>query len=337
MRRLFRIWKKRPARILIKLTLLLIATYLLSEHLPWQARHYVNNTLLTVDTSAVNTMLIIPPGGGPEEISFNREGGHWLVTQGFSTNRALDGPIREILQLFSHLESDHLLALKPTEWPGYGIDDARSSRVRLYHGQQILADLLIGNERTDVNGQRETYIRFPGKRAVFLVPVACHAVIDRPFNDFRDRLIYQFDYQNIKSIQLEYPCDSIRYWERRDTAWYEADGKESIQLPEYPDRLFASNFEDGFIEPVTETEFYYRLVFRPSDETDSLEIMAWKLERNHNPYVIRCNQRPDAYFCGDSIFVNRLFIFANLQPPDHDQQRNRKSLQRAGQSHGAPR
>ncbi len=106
-----------------------------------------------------------------------------------------------------------LVSANKNRWANFDLSPERQIRVKLYSGDKLLADILVGKISSDFN---RTYIALPGSEKVYALKARLRSAFDQ--DEWRDRTIFSADKDKITKIRFQYPNREFTI-EKKDGQW----------------------------------------------------------------------------------------------------------------------
>lgn len=259
--------------------------------------------LLDFEEDALTAIMVLAPGA--EELSFHREDGSWMATDGHTGCIVPIDSLQAIIAGLAALDTRDIRMGTEGEFIRLGLGEGEALRVRLYGPRGLQDDILIG--KTDSTRQQAP-LRFAGQEEVFSIPAP-----------LVERLRRSVDYYcNGRLLDLPVPeeVDSMHYHLPRDSVpgkiyttaqgWRFGEGRlsaeDSIQWRQYLDALshirpaeLAREFDELQADRWTNRKlvFYFHA-------GDSAVVECFYLPGRRYPFVLRSSQRPYHFFKSDS-------------------------------------
>ncbi len=197
--------KKKNIRLLISLFAISALCLLFAFFRNAGTRADVDKNLFRVeDQTQVNKIVLSTPGKN-QEVEIRFDGTRWMVNNSFEADNQL------ITVFFATL-----LQAEP-KWPvAETLQDSiadrmekQGIRVKLFEGEQTVKDFWVSG-----NDQRtETYFQLDGDKTSYLVTIPGYRVFvaslfELSAAEWRDKRIFNFNWQNFKSLKTRFPQQS---------------------------------------------------------------------------------------------------------------------------------
>lgn len=302
-------------------TILIIAVILLA--LFFGARYYFSlrqspdfsAPLIQIDTAAVTTLFIAPPGE-ETEIALRREDGNWIASNGQIHLKTSQDIITAILGAIANVRTTLIVTQKPGEWADYDVLESTGTRVRVYEGQKLLEDFIVGKTQTTPEGLTFTHLRLTDEDEVYAINGSLKNIFKLNFNDFRSKQILNIISEvNIGEFEWQSP-DTLLQFQRTDTGWRQGEMiLDSLKVEKYLRSLrniSGNYFADDFDE-VQDADLLFEVLTIPNNQTDEpFVISCYRDTTRQMPFIIHSSQNRDAYFSSDSTDIYQR-IFKNLR------------------------
>lgn len=259
--------------------------------------------LLKIDPGKITAFSVY--AGGEERIfSLDEQG--WMVSDGQRAGihvppSEISGMLRQLGSLYADGAEDGGAAIHAR----CGLQAGQGMQVRIWYGQQLVEDFLLGLEDTS---QQIVYFRFAGQEEVFRVPSGFAAPFRRPYAYYRDmRFAAPPMLERLDSITYAIPADSLS-WRllpaggRWGLVLKDTLGLDSLAFSSWwmqLGRLASVDFADDFDELLEGAQEARRLEFWIRDRP-VLRLFCYERSGHPVPFVLNSSQRPDDFFASDS-------------------------------------
>jgi hypothetical protein len=291
---------------------------------------YTDNTLVVnlvdIDTSKVTKLLLYPASEGKNEIKFFKDGKDWKVSKGKITADPEANAVQSLLAMLVETKTQRLASRDKSKWGEYLLTDQTASRVKVFEGNKVSLDMLIG--KFDVQKSDDpyskmygggstgtTYVRLTGENEVYAIDGFMSFSLNRPFNTFRNQILARFDKTSVNKISFRYPGDSSFMLMLVAKQWMIGSQKaDSAKVAEYLNSLTyknASSFDDNYMPSLNPQ---YQVTIEGKD-IKTVTIDAYI--RGNNDLILNSNQNPKSWFFSPykglflEIFKNKSVFFVN--------------------------
>lgn len=218
--------------------------------------------LVQLDTAAI-TQLRVRPASGGEEISLQREGVNWKVTQGSKSAFADRSAVNAALSSLSALKPLRMVSRKKDKWNDFQVGDG-GTQVAVYEADRQESNLHIGKTNFVQNqqggfGGAYTYVRAGDEDEVYAIDGFLESSFNRTYSDWRNKNFLRVSRDAVSKITFTYPADSSFVLEKKDSVWV-VNGQPAAIAPvdTYLGHLafknlnnFADDFQPTGAAPVT--------------------------------------------------------------------------------------
>jgi hypothetical protein len=218
--------------------------------------------LVQLDTAAI-TQLRVRPASGGEEISLQREGVNWKVTQGSKSAFADRSAVNAALSSLSALKPLRMVSRKKDKWNDFQVGDG-GTQVAVDEADRQESNLHIGKTNFVQNqqggfGGAYTYVRVGDEDEVYAIDGFLESSFNRTYSDWRNKNFLRVSRDAVSKITFTYPADSSFVLEKKDSVWV-VNGQPAAIAPvdTYLGHLafknlnnFADDFQPTGAAPVT--------------------------------------------------------------------------------------
>lgn len=178
--------------------------------------------LVQLDTAAI-TQLRVRPASGGEEISLQREGVNWKVTQGSKSAFADRSAVNAALSSLSALKPLRMVSRKKDKWNDFQVGDG-GTQVAVYEADRQESNLHIGKTNFVQNqqggfGGAYTYVRVGDEDEVYAIDGFLESSFNRTYSDWRNKNFLRVSRDAVSKITFTYPADSSFVLEKKDSVW----------------------------------------------------------------------------------------------------------------------
>lgn len=259
--------------------------------------------LLDFEEEDLAAIMVLSPGG--EELSFHREDGSWMATDGHTGCVVPMDSLQAILAGLAALDTRDIRVCTEEELLQLGLGQGKALRVRLYSPNSLQDDILIG--KTD-SLRQQAPLRFWGQMEVFTIPTPLVEQLKRGVSHYCNGPFLDLPApEELDSVHYRLFPDSIQEkiyatpggW-RRDNGLLSPE--DSLRWQHYLAAL--ARIQPG--EPAKDFDelqagrwarrslvFYFHT-------GDSAALECFYLPGRQHPFVLRSSQRPYHFFQSDS-------------------------------------
>jgi hypothetical protein len=136
----------KNSNLLLLLTLLLLGgfvyyTFFLNE----EKKSNFKTDIIAIDTAQVDRIVLLPKALAGASLIFNKKAEGWEMAQEDGTNTSIEKEqIDRMLGTLLTTKPRRLATKNESKWASYEVDDAQSSKVKVYEGSKEVLDLHVG-------------------------------------------------------------------------------------------------------------------------------------------------------------------------------------------------
>jgi len=259
--------------------------------------------LLDFEEEALAAMMVLSPGG--EELSFHREAGKWMVTDGRTGCIVPIDSLQAIVNQLAALDTRGIRIGTEGELLLLGLGEGEALRVRLYGPNRLQDDILIG--RIDSVRQRAP-LRFWGQGEVFTLPASLVGRLQRGVGHYCNGPLLELPApEEVDSVHYRLLPDSVEAKIRATAGGWSWDDaplspEDSLRWRRYLAALGGIRPDEpakDFDELQADRWAKRSLVFY-FHAGDSAVLECFYRPGRRHPFVLRSSQRPYHFFQSDS-------------------------------------
>lgn len=213
----------------------------------------LRSELVSIDTAKVSKVEIASTEG---EVTLTETDDGWKVAlEDGSQKLAKQNSVTSLLTSLNTIKPGRLVAKTEDKWKDYAVDSA-GTRVKVYEGEKVSTDLVIG--RFGMEGQQSfyTFVRLYADQEVYVAPDFMGMSIGKKASAYRENTLLRLKKDSLNSISFNYPDSSFTL--ARGEKWYLADQEaDSASVAKFLSGL-------GF---VSSREFYDDAITKPPMHT----------------------------------------------------------------------
>jgi hypothetical protein len=269
--------------------------------------------LVDIDTSKVTEILIYPKSQNHKEVKLYKEKDEWRVTlPSGGSAKVLNDRISNLFAQLIAIKPKRLAARDESKWQELQVDST-GSRVKVFEGEKLSLDLVIGRFSFQQPRTMNTFVRLINDKDVYEVDGFLDMMFNQGANIYRDGTVIKSDHKNWQQIQFGYPADSSFQLVNTGSGWsingIATDSAKTINYLSRLANLSNSNFVDDVKIDASSTP-----TFSLNITTKDLQFIEVKGFKDSASFVIHSSQNPEAWFDGSSIsatiFTGRSSFFA---------------------------
>jgi hypothetical protein len=308
-------------KTLIILLVILLGIYLIARFTEREDRTF-KSELVAVDTSKVTKIVISPKlSGDGEELVFTKTGTDWRFESGGKLYRPDKSAVKNIFTELTKMQSERVAATDPSRWAEFEVTDSTGTRIRLFDGKDVMADLYVGkfnyiqNQQQQQNpyqqqnrGTMTTYVRPAEDKEVYVVEGFLKMSIQANVDTYRDKNLFTTEKENITKVTFNYPENNF-VLNKANNQWLlnglPVDSTKTARYIQKLSRITSSNFIED-VEPQTGTPSHLLII--EGNNFNPTEIKAYPAD-SLNKYVITSSALPDSKFSGEKAgLFKRIFV-----------------------------
>lgn len=165
-----------------------------------------DETVLDVDTSAITDLLIESELGA---VHLQRTDNGWEITEPIQFPAGI-GYVRQALARIANMDEESVVTNNPERHSEFGVDSTAILLTVIADGDT--SSLLVGSSAT---GRAANYVRLPGEDPVLLVKGNVRSTLQRPVDNWRDRVIVHPTMRDL----MRYTTSKIELYKPGDADW----------------------------------------------------------------------------------------------------------------------
>lgn len=195
--------------ILLIVFVVLLAIFLGKKFLGSDGDRNFRDVLVSVDTASVTKIVLVSRANDHESVELLKTGLEWAVTNGSINDEADQNTVRGMLASLVKMPPKRLVAKSEDKWAQYEVNDSLGTQVKVYAGDELLADVMIGKfSFQQTNRSMSTFVRLSEDEEVYSVDGFLSSTFNQQFNSLRDKTFLKTEKNNLTSLRFNYPGDS---------------------------------------------------------------------------------------------------------------------------------
>ncbi len=187
----------------------LLAIFLGKKFLGSDGNRNFRDVLVSVDTASVTKIVLVSRANDHESVELSKTGLEWAVTDGNINDDADQNTVRGMLASLVKMPPKRLVAKSEDKWAQYEVNDSLGTQVKVYAGDELLADVMIGKfSFQQTNRSMSTFVRLSEDEEVYSVDGFLSSTFNQQFNSLRDKTFLKTEKSNLTSLRFNYPGDS---------------------------------------------------------------------------------------------------------------------------------
>ena len=278
--------------------------------------------LTDFDSANVNRIDIFPKNN-PEPVNLEKSENNWLVKIGNEAYNADPATVKGMLGTLFDLRATRIAANNKSMWGKFEVTDSAASRVQLFAGKKMVAEVYIGkfsyqqpknpNPYMQQQGKMTTYVRMGGDKNVYAVEGFLSMSFNRQPNDFRNRNLIKSSNNQWTRLNFAGPAESYNLT-KVGTRWLidglETDSATTVKYLNSLARLYSSDFTESSL--VKSDVPVYTLTIEGENMASPIKVYAFDAD-TANLYAVSSSLNKGSYFSGKkSGLFEKIFL-----PKDH--------------------
>lgn len=298
------------------LAVILLLTYFLKVP---REKATLKGTLIELDTTAVNKIILTPKSGAGDAFEFVKENSKWTVRQGSIVANPADGAIQNLFNEILSVKPKSLAAVDKSKWKEFELTDSLATRLKFLNAKgRELADILVGkfsykqasnpyDYGRGNNIEGTSFVRINGEKEVYAVDGFLAIALSGKFSDWRDKSFIRCKKEDVLKVTFTFPGDSSYVLMKKDSFWIAGGSKaDPTSVTDYLNVLGYINgqdFKDGYV-PISNP------VYQINVEGNNLLNFTVKCfpSEESDAYILNSSLNPEVYFTSkkDGIY-NQIF------------------------------
>lgn len=264
--------------------------------------------LVELDTAQVTKISIIPKASSAQNLDLIRIGSAWEVTDGVVKDEADNNLAKGMLSSLVSIKPKRLVAKSDKKWAQYEVNDSLGTKVKVYNGDQLLADFVVGKFNfQQATRSMSTFVRLTDEEEVYSVEGFLSSTFNQQFSNLRDKTLLSMNKEDLTSIKFNYPADSSFALTKVGDAWsLNGAPVDSVAMQTFLNALqnmTMSEFNDSF--NVAGQLASYQITLEVNN-MDALVIRGFGEAEN---LILHSSQNENAYFNKGNVDVfDKLFV-----------------------------
>lgn len=202
-------------KTLIILLVILAGIFLVSKLTETEDRTFTSE-LVAIDTSKVSKIVVMPKIGSSDDVILTRTGNSWTLESAGKSYEPDVPTIKNILAELTRMRTVRVAAVDKSKWIEQEVTDSTATRIQLYDGQEVIADLYLGKfsytqvqDPQNPGGQPKmvmyTHIRPVEENTVYVVEGFIKMTVQSKVDNYRVKTLAAVDGTDITKLSFIYP------------------------------------------------------------------------------------------------------------------------------------
>jgi hypothetical protein len=286
--------------------LALLAVVVLIE---WSSSRSGNRTfredLVKVDAGRISAIEIYPKVTGGEKIRLEKEDEMWWAESADKKFPADPTIANSMIDELNRVKPESVVGVNKDRWEQYEVTDSLGTRVKLFSGNDLLADLVIGKFSFSQPRKMTSYVRLTGENEVYGVDGMLGMTFNRNLNAFRNKRVISSNSSDWTKLVFHYPADSSFVLQKAGSSWSVGElPADSAAVANYFSAV--SNLSEGsFADNHLTSQPSHQLTIEGNNSMESIVIKGYFL--SDDEFIIESSQNPGNYFDSREL-AEKIFI-----------------------------
>ncbi|MCF8361096.1 MAG: DUF4340 domain-containing protein [Prolixibacteraceae bacterium] len=205
--------------LLIVFVALLVLTVILFSGNNGHRERSFDKDIVAFSTEDISVVKLYPKSMNGESFNIVKKGEQWVINSGDKQYKANSDMVNSMLTTLETLDVQSLVANNEGRWVKYEVTDSLASRVQLFDGDDMVADLYIGKFKFSEPRNMSTYVREAGEEETYRVNGFLSSTFNRQVSDLRDKTLIDDNLANWTKLMFDYPADSSFVLEKEGQKW----------------------------------------------------------------------------------------------------------------------
>ncbi|MFA7490034.1 MAG: DUF4340 domain-containing protein [Mariniphaga sp.] len=292
-----------------QLTVIFFSVLILVVLVEWIDSRKGNRTfkkdLVKVESGEISAIEIYPRVVHGERIRLFRENDLWMVESGGEKFKADRTIASSLVNDLNQATPENVVAIGKDRWDSYEVTDSLGTRVKLFKGEDVVADLIIGKFNFSQPRKMTSYIRLAGEKEVYGVNGMLGMSFNRNSNTFRDKTVISSNTTDWRRLIFNYPADSSFMLGKSDSSWtIENQPADSTEVVNYFNAI--RNLTDSrFAEMKPEISASHQLRIEGDNQMEPVEITGFYLDEDN--FILESNQNRGNFFNSPDL-AKKIFV-----------------------------
>ena len=282
---------KLLAVIFVVLLVLAVLVEMIDMH---KGNRTFKQELVKVNADEITAIEVDAKSAGGKPVTLKKENDVWQVEADGKTYRADQSAASSMISQLNEMKPKSLATTDKDRWEEFEVTDSLGTRVKLFKGNDLLADVIFGKFSYSQPQTMTSYVRLAGEDDVYGVNGMLGMSFNRNANSFRDKTLTDSKFSDWIKLTYSYPADSSFTLEKVNDKWMigneAADSASVVQylrsIARLNDSKFAVNNPTG--QPT------HQLKIEGNNNMEPLEITGFYTDADN--FVLGTSQNQGTYF-----------------------------------------
>lgn len=296
--------KIKNTRLFIVFMVLLVLVVVLFKRKEGYRERSFDRQLIQFETSDISKIALYPKMLNGAGFIIEKENDGWMLVQDDKSFDADNRQIERMLSTLKNLEAKSIVANSKERWENYEVSDSLASRVQLYEGNKMVADLYIGKFQFSQPRNMFSYVRPGGSKETYKVEGFLSSTFNRKLNDLRDKTLIDDRMANWTRLSFDYPGDSSFVLAKSNTMWMLGNAPaDSAAVADYINKIKVQNGSSIYEKEVDAVANTCRLTI----ERENLEAIQLTVKSVNGEKVLSSSENAGVWF-NDDTKIETIFV-----------------------------
>ena len=254
--------------------------------------------LVSVTPDQINKIEIYPRVMNGVKVELTKDGDHWTGNSKGEKFNADEGLVESIVNQLNHLKPESVASNKKDRWEHYQVTDSLGTRIQLFAGNSMKADLYLGKFSFSSQRRPKSYVRLADDETTYGVNGYLASSYNRNLDGFKDKTVIHSDKGDWTKLTFNYPSDSSFVLEKEGQKWIIPSATaDSAKVVKFLSSLQnVSQYKFSKTQPQGQPVFSLKI----DGNKEPIEVKGY-LTGNDDELIISSSQNRGSYFDGKSI------------------------------------
>lgn len=288
-------YRKINIKILIVIfAVLLVAVILIEVADLKKGNRTFRSDLVEVNTDDVTSIELYPKITAGEKIRLFKENDFWKVESGGESYAADQSISGTLISALNNMTPESVVATNKDRWSTFEVTDSLGTRVKLFNGENLLADVVIGKFSFSQPRNMTSYVRLADEKDVYGVNGMIGMTFNRDLKSFRDKTVIKSASSNWTKLTFSYPADSSFVMEKINEKWMiNGQAADSASVVKYFNSISSLN-EGRYADSKPVAALTHQLKIEGNNMMEPIDITGYKVDDEN--FIIASNQNRGTYF-----------------------------------------
>ncbi len=261
--------------------------------------------LVTVNADEITSLEVYPKSAGGKPVTLKKENDTWTVEADGKMYRADQSAPGSMIAQLNEMKAKSLATSDKDRWKEFEVTDSLGTRVKLYNGSNLAADVIFGKFSYSQPQTMTSYVRLAGEDEVYGVDGMMGMSFNRNVDSFRDKTILKSSSSDWTKLTFTYPADSSFTLEKMNDRWMigntVADSASVVNYFRSLNRVTSSKFAQA--EPAGQPT--HHLEIEGNNNMVLLEITGYY--NGADDFILGSTQNEGNYF-NDKETAEKIFV-----------------------------